>query len=288
MTLEELEKNCVFRYRMMNKNTMREVLDAKIWHSTIEGLNDPFEFPITLEWKKLINANPDVLAEYAKHFDMFSLDEILYYLCSGKIEEFRSIITNNLNKLKNSLPRYYGSLFVACFSGNMKSPLMWSHYADGMKGVCIAYNRDCLEKTNAFKLYPIKYNKAPIAMDYSHLKMVPVREDYSKYDFEINDTSVISEKLVRLNSYEYLYQKHDIWNYENEFRNIIDPNSKRSDPQRGGLIDFPREAVSAIIVGSKIKKNHKKMVFKYGSANNIPIYIASPDLGDYTVMIEPL
>jgi hypothetical protein len=288
MTLNELEKNCVFRYRSMNKNTMREILNTEIWHSTIEGLNDPFEFPITLDWNHLINGSAKDLQEYAMHFGIIPKQEIGYYLAQGKINDLRKIIINNLDKLKKSLPEYYGSLFVSCFSGNMKSPLMWSHYSDGMKGVCIAYNRAYLEKESHFKLCPIMYNKVPMAVNFLHLKMIPVVDEFPYYDFGTGLDSLAKGYLVRLHSYEYLYQKHERWNYEKEFRNIIDPNAIRSNPKKGELIKFSREAISAIIIGSKIKITHKKMIIKYCGANNIQVYVASPKLDDYTVQIQAL
>ncbi|MCF5874523.1 hypothetical protein [Aeromonas veronii] len=68
MQLEEVLEKCVFRYRAMNKNTMKEVLNSTIWHSTIEGLNDPFEFPISLDWKELEKKDAETLTKYALFF----------------------------------------------------------------------------------------------------------------------------------------------------------------------------------------------------------------------------
>ncbi|WP_305846033.1 hypothetical protein [Photobacterium kishitanii] len=38
-------KNCLFRYRSYNEFTLKEILYNELWHSTVKGLNDPFEFP---------------------------------------------------------------------------------------------------------------------------------------------------------------------------------------------------------------------------------------------------
>jgi hypothetical protein len=288
MTINELEEKCVFRYRAMNKNTMKEVLNTEIWHSTIDNLNDPFEFPIHLDWSELKKSDASTLTKYAQHFSILSNDEITYYIINNQLDKIRNIIIDNLEKLQMSLPEYYSGLFVACFSGNMKSPLMWSHYSDGMKGLCIAYNRNHLESSELFKLFPIEYNQNPIKFNYSDLTMIPVMNEFKYYDYEKNEESVGKGSLVRLTSYKYLYQKHERWGYEEEMRNIIDPNSKRSNPKNGGLIAYPKGAVSAVIVGSKMKKTHKKMVVSYCAKNGIPVYVASPNLSDYTVKIQAL
>ncbi len=288
MTLNELEEKCVFRYREMNKNTINEVLNAKIWHSTVDKLNDPFEFPVTLDWSELNTNDVSILTKYAQHFSIIPNDDIIQYILNKQIKKIRNILIFNLEKLKISLPEYYGSLFVASFSKNIKSSLMWSHYSDGMKGLCIAYDRDHLESSELFKLYPIEYNQNPIKINYFDLTMLPVMNGFQYYCYEKNELSVGQGYLVRLASLESLYQKHACWDYEEELRNIIDPNTNKSNPKHGDLVTYTKGAVSAIIIGSKMKKVHKKMVVRYCAKNDIPVYVASPNLIDYTVKIQAL
>jgi len=272
----------------MSKNTMKEVLNSEIWHSTIDKLNDPFEFPITLDWSELKDCDDGALVKCVKHFSILPQDEIIHYILNNQSDTIRNIVINNLEKFKLSLPEYYGGLYVACFSSNINSPLMWSHYSDGMRGLCIAYNRDHLEKSELFDLYPVEYNQSPIKFKYTDLKVIQVMNEMPFYDYEKNEESVWEGYLARLTSYDYLYQKHDRWGYEGEMRNIIDPNAKKSNSKIGDLITYPKESVSAIIIGSKMNKIHKKMVVKYCEKNGITVYIASPNLSDYTVQIEAL
>ncbi|AVI67577.1 MULTISPECIES: DUF2971 domain-containing protein [Shewanella] len=286
MTLDELEKKCVFRYRTMNKNTMNEVLNEEIWHSTIDGLNDPFEFPITLDWSNLKDCDNGVLVKYALHFKILPTNEMTAYFLDGMSDKVREIVVLNLDKLKSSLPEYYGGLFVACFSKNMRSPLMWSHYSDGMKGVCIAYDRSRLEESEQYDLHPVQYNETPLKLDYTHLHMVDAVDEFKYFDFVNNEHSLAKGFLVRLLSYDYLYQKHKRWSYEYELRNIIDPNNSRSNPKFGHAISRPKGAISAIIIGSKMKKIHINMVNKYCDFHDIPIYVASPKFDDYSVKIK--
>jgi hypothetical protein len=288
MTLNELEEKCVFRYRAMSKNTMKEVLNSEIWHSTIDKLNDPFEFPITLDWSELKDCDVGELVKCAKHLSILPKDEIIYYILNHQLDTIRKIVINNLDKLKSSLPEYYSGLYVACFSRTLNSPLMWSHYSDGMRGLCIAYNRDHIEKSDLFNLHSVEYNQSPIKFKYTDLKMIQVMDPVPFYDSENNEDSIGQGYLTRLKSFDYLYQKHDHWAYEGEMRNIIDPNAKKSNPTIGGLIKYPKESVSAIIIGSKMSEIYKKMVVKYCGKNSITVYVASPNLSDYTVQVKAL
>ncbi|EMV9318857.1 DUF2971 domain-containing protein [Vibrio vulnificus] len=285
---KEISEKCVFRYRAMNKNTMKEVLDAKIWHSTTEGLNDPFEFPISLDWQELERKDVEILTKYALKFDIFNHEEILHLIFNDQIELLYKTIKDNLEKLKSSLPDYYNSLILCCFSKNYDSPLMWSHYSDGMRGVCIAYNKAKLEASELFKLYPVMYNKVPIKFNYTHLKLVPIVDDFKFYDYEKNENSIATGYLTRLNSYDYLYQKHERWDYEKELRNIIDPDALKSKPMNGDLIEYPSGAIEAIIIGSKMKAVHKRLVLKYCSKNQIPVLVATPNVEDYSVRVTAL
>nr|WP_301337890.1 DUF2971 domain-containing protein [Vibrio rotiferianus] len=165
---------------------------------------------------------------------------------------------------------------------------MWSHYSDGMRGVCIAYNKEKLEASESFKLYPVMYNKVPIKFDYTHLRLVPVVDDFKFYDYQKNENSIATGYLTRLNSYDYLYQKHERWGYEKELRNIIDPDALKSKPMNGDLIEYPRGAIEAIIIGSKMKAVHKRLVLKYCSKNKITVLVATPNVEDYSVRVSAL
>ncbi|MCR9850337.1 DUF2971 domain-containing protein [Vibrio antiquarius] len=288
MTIDELREQCVFRYRVMNKNTMKEALNSEIWHSTIEGLNDPFEFPTRINWDELEKKDAATLTKYARFFSILPDEEITYYIVRQQLELLYEIIKTSLESSKKAFYDYSESLIVACFSNNLTSPLMWSHYSDGMKGLCIAYNRKVLEASDSFLLQPVVYNKTPFTFDYKDLMHIPAVDEFKFYNYEKNEESVSKGFLVRLNSYHYLYQKHDRWEYEGELRNIIDPNSSKSEFTSGKLIEFPNDSISAIIIGYKMTAIHQKLVAKYCALHNIPIFMASPNFSDYSVRVKAL
>lgn len=68
MLLSEVEEKCLFRYRYFNKSTTKEILNKEIWHSDVKNLNDPFEFPINLDWSEIDKKDKGLLTKYAMHY----------------------------------------------------------------------------------------------------------------------------------------------------------------------------------------------------------------------------
>ena len=58
---------------------------------------------------------------------------------------------------------------ITCFSEDPKMTLMWSHYSDFHKGVCLGFKKSKLEEVS--KLYRVKYNaRVPISAKKSSLR----------------------------------------------------------------------------------------------------------------------
>ncbi|UEM40623.1 DUF2971 domain-containing protein [Pectobacterium aquaticum] len=289
MSLSEVEETCLFRYRHFNKNTAKEILNKEIWHSDVKNLNDPFEFPIILDWSEIDKKDKVLLTKYAMHFDFLPIEEIAYYCFHDKLDLLHSIIDNNLRSASLAMKEYYESLYVCCFSKSLRDPLMWSHYSDGMKGLCIAYDKNILKKTSEYKnLKPVVYNKKPIEFLFKDFRADKVSDEFKYYDEVHKENRIAEPRLIRLNTFEHLYQKHERWAYEGEVRNIVDLDIPRSKRKDGALIKYPSDAIKAILVGCKMKRVHLKMVGKYCILNRLPLYKVSPNKIDYSILIEPL
>ncbi len=283
MTLTELKETCIFRYRNFNKNTRREVVNSEMWHSNIDGLNDPFEFPIVVNWdKKLHSKDKDTLAHYALKYNFLSSLELSKMLIDHKnygVDSIYRIIIENLERLVIGLNDYINNLLVCCFSKNMESPLMWSHYADGMRGVCIAYNRKSIENHENFNLLPVVYNTHPIKFNEDDIKTIKVIDEFKSFDFKNSEPILTDGRLIRLKSQKYFFQKHINWEYEGEVRNIVDLNKRRN----GQLVSFPKSAINAIIIGYKISEHNANRILKFCKKNHLSMFVAYPDKSNYKV-----
>lgn len=284
MKLDDIKTSCVFRYRDVNKNTAREIINKKIWHSNVSGLNDPFEFPITVSWEDFDSTEVKTIIAYNNCFEFLTHDQLLEIYMKFGLEKLSNVILENLERIPNALYDHYSSLLVCCFSKRPDSPLMWSHYANGMKGICIAYDRNILESSEGFTLQDVIYNKTPFKFDYSDLKFIPAKGSYSGYDLKNSEYQIFSAKLVRLKSYSYLFQKHERWEYEEELRTIFNPG----EACHGTLLPIPDNSVRAIIVGEKISPAYFSLIKKYCQKYDKFLFISKANKENYMVEISPV
>ena len=88
---------------------------------------------------------------------------------------------------------------VCCFSKNMNEILMWSHYADNHKGVCLEWEIDELDIDIKERLFEISYQDEIITLDF-------VKTNKGFLDINISSNG------------KFLIQKFKNWEYEKEVR----------------------------------------------------------------------
>lgn len=94
---------------------------------------------------------------------------------------------------------------AVCMSSSCSSLLMWSHYAEAHKGVCLVFRfKNLIEATEAHSLFPIRYSKSRIKL--------------KNYVIKTSDTNLlVFEKLMA----DLIGVKPLDWSYEHEFRFLI-------------------------------------------------------------------
>jgi hypothetical protein len=173
-------KKSFFKYRHFDAELhWIDWVKGDIYASSPKSFNDPFDCMLTLssyENNKIINLN--ILYHLDKHGELTCADR-KKLLSSDKpyetLEEIRNNYSNlsdesNIEKVKtdmeiykkSAVDKYKDHLRVLCLSEKNDSILMWSHYADNHKGLCIEYvfdeHPDIVES-----LYPVVYtDKRPM------------------------------------------------------------------------------------------------------------------------------
>lgn len=84
---------------------------------------------------------------------------------------------------------------------------MWSHYADGHKGVCLEF-----EFENNKNFFEVMYNKKRKKLDLKELL-------YKKFYMLNQNEQIPDEALIKLLSFPFIVKYKD-WNYEEEVRCI--------------------------------------------------------------------
>ena len=114
--------------------------------------------------------------------------------------------------------------------------LMWSHYADCHKGICIEFRTD-VEPSLFKRAMPVVYSQ-----QYPHLDL---RE-------------VVTNDALRASA-PWMLTKSSHWEYEKEWRVL--------DFEAGpGVRSFPAECLSAVILGCHIPKSDKAKVMRWASS----------------------
>lgn len=169
------------------------------------------------------------------------LVELYTFYCDET--NFQNAITSNAEFLQ--IKMYYDYIYltidnndfgISCGSTNPRCPLMWAHYANNHKGICIKYDFEldgvqniCFDKDETLDILKVNYSDQPI--------------DIFSYSID---------KLENL-KYEILTNKYSKWQYENEVRLI----------RKGqGLLKVKRMCIKEIIFGCKSTPKDRYSIIK--------------------------
>ncbi len=120
--------------------------------------------------------------------------------------------------------------------------LMWSHYADGHRGICLQFDKAILK--NRFICKPIEYE-----IEFPSLK------DLAAAD---------GESLGRL----CLFRKAQRWKYEHEWRLLELTNRTEDD-----TVVLPSGALKGIILGCSVSPTLPSLIAQWNSARVQPLFL---------------
>ena len=171
---------------------------------------------------------------------------------------------------------------MSCFSKSNKSLLMWSHYADSHKGVCIEFDRPeeakDVQYSKKIQNFDIVYvTRSTIANEIRHKNGKPISYDFDRI-------------------FEPFYTKGSDWRYEGEVRCVYDDSDKfgnviekeiiKKSGEKGIiLVHKMPNPVKRVYLGCKIDKNsdnYKKLV-EIANKKNIELIEMKIDEKNYKV-----
>ena len=237
-----------YKYRPYGQRTLEILLNRELYFCSVDALNDPLDSRADLEteYKRLFGKLNQATDEPAvrEAFLMFLLDA--HYFTDPKTKERMG--------LHKTLQLYMATLGILSLSQNPKDPLLWSHYGDSHRGVCLGFDTDLIQGKGLGTRGAIKYQSRP---QYESILLSLAQElgefcrPWDKHDFPAEQgdrfySHQISE-LVRGN----LLVKSEKWKYEEEYRII------RSEP---GLQAFAPEALRFVIFGTKTTEANERTI----------------------------
>ena len=188
----------LYKYMPINQHSLRGLAMHSLWFSSLSSFNDPFEGQVVIEK----NAISRALMEYGFYSE------------------------ENSDSMKKSLEHFTKSLkkssTVCCFSNTCDDILLWAHYADSHRGMCLQF--DLKKDLDLFSpLMRVKYE--------------------SELESAQDSNSILNHCFIR---------KFDEWQYEKEFRIV--------KKQKAGAYEYKTDALSEVIFGCRTSKDDQRVV----------------------------
>ncbi len=271
-----------YKFRPINVHTLDNIKNDTIWFANPSEYNDPYDSSIFISSDIINNILfkekfDEILKEV--HLDEFLNNEDINNIKNsndmwnefldigsqkfGVNKEETNIFINNIKRLdkyhsdkciRSSDSDHKKGMLICSFSEIYSSIIMWSHYADFHRGICIGYDSMSFPPNDLRIrfLYPIIYSDKLF--------------DYTPY---------LKESITKEISNVFVYQiaamhKSTEWAYEKEWRIIF--NEKLEDKPANFFMPTPK----VIYLGSKVsdilEKEQLKDIVEISRQKGIDLY----------------
>jgi hypothetical protein len=254
----------LYKY-LKSKYALKIIKTNRIKATPPNEFSDPFEFLPSINK----NMNYVVLSKYLYNEEYFlpirndlikigiikKDDKITRDLIENNKKIISNIIKNRIisvsnktiYKLCDTFSDYVG---VICFSKTNSDILLWSHYADSFRGICLGFDFD---NADIDVLISKKIN-------YSSKRALISPLFFKEGTSRAEDTENI------------LFTKYNKWSYEKEYRLAVNLE-KCSKECNKYYFQLPKNALKEIIFADRIDKKEKGNIVKYINKNKLMIKI---------------
>jgi hypothetical protein len=226
--LNYIDKNVPILYKYSRKEGFESIVSkSSLAFKNPSLFNDPFDcYPDLINFEFV----PDNYRQYL----------IEKYKPLMNPEMIRNVENSSDNELASAFrdtafPSEFSNTAITCFSEKFADLLMWSHYSNAHKGVCIGFNLK--------KLYLSikKYHPALIKVKYTN--------EFVHTNYFLNPKEAIG------NWYRI---KSDCWSYEEEIRIVL--TNLELDTSNEIYIPISRDSISIIYLGSKMESKDESII----------------------------
>ncbi len=240
-----------------NEYHKRLITSPEVYLSSPADFNDPYDCTVKSrydlwsqnEWTELYYK--DFINKYPEHTekDLNIAAEKLYF----EIHEFETNHENALNRITNNQNSHFmNNIGIFSLSKIKDNLLMWSHYANSHKGVCIGYDKALLRDfiKNFYSEFPPK------------TKYIDYFECRYKSDYPENIPS--TEMGNPFEYFKRLEIKFSGWEYEQEWRLAVNQN----EPLYQRTVQLPIDVIKEVYLGLRISKaNTSNILFELKKQN---------------------
>ena len=225
-------------YRVSDLDVLEKIIGGcpTIKFSSAFNLNDPYELKFNLTYDSSAKEHE---IEYFKANSSHSIVDF---------ERWKNQVNDNFiwyqaQEQRNTLAQL---ITLSSFSERNDNNLMWSHYTDNYKGICVEYSKDLIEY--------LQENTNFLAF---------AKVSYSDYPPQVNTVESQEIKLQKM-----VFNKQSEWNYEQELRVVI---ISRNDTD---FIPINQKFIKSIYIAPKLPKALSERIVDIGKQQGIKIYYA--------------
>lgn len=169
------------------------------------------------------------------------IDKGRLYLSDGT--NFNDPFEITITDKKKHKTKHISGLHILSLTNSFRNKLIWSHYTDSHKGVCLTL------KVPKEYVYPICYTSKRVYDDSDIDEIISTNKSISKKNID-NDFSLLSKDK------KIAYIKDKKWNYEKEYRIVFDQNDEDKIIREGDKCYFPVK-ITNIYFGVNFDRNDK-------------------------------
>jgi hypothetical protein len=229
----------LFKYGQVKDYTLESLRKHTIHFKCPNDYNDPFDCRLKL----VIDGTNEEWKQYGQRLG----------LADDQIEEIKKketiTIENSGSFIKETQHHALLTTRISCFSEVPDSILMWSHYADSHKGICLLFEttkHDTIQYL-VFEKDDLNYANPILPPDHGGILKVRYSDNlpaaYNHVEYDKN-------QLV-----PFLITKSPDWAYEKEWRLLLPDNALSTNNPR-----YKPEQLKGIIFGMNCTKEHKKEI----------------------------
>jgi hypothetical protein len=225
----------LYKYRTIDEPTLEIIKCGKIYFPSIFQLNDPFDGSVPYIYDETGLTYENIFQKMrkiaVKEHSEYNERQIHEYISENmKYQNYEE----KLNKeVREKIENDFGIYSLTTKRDNL---LMWSHYANSHKGICVGFNTKILFKHANSILATITYQEC-----------LPKRSIFDADEW----------KFIQ----QLLSTKSRVWEYEDEYR-LIKINGARKE------VFIPLNGLEEIIFGCEIKTSCKEKLKEIIKNNN--------------------
>lgn len=242
-------------------NALKLIIKGQIWFASPTSFNDVFEGMFEIEDIERVPNDEFLRGFYEENLK----------LRPDKIDEKINQIHSNPNVFRDDISPFVKELMytdygISCFSKKGDNALMWSHYADSHRGICLVFDKNELRKS--FMGRRIEMGE----VDYK--RNSPIRVTMKCED---NSVAFDAESSV-------FFNKMQCWSYEEEVRMFYEDTKKH----KRRSVPFSKSCLKAIIFGERTDEDDKNTLvhlIENDSDYNLKWVESSKNLGESSMSL---